>query len=63
MLDIFSKIPNVIINCLGQNTEKFKILQFRIPNKDYLIKNYRFSSIFASNLDDLSKDLDDDLKL
>ena len=38
MLDIFSKIPNVLINCLGQNTDKFKMLQFRIPDKDYLIK-------------------------
>ena len=33
MLDIFSKIPNIQISCLGQNTEKFKMLKFLIPNK------------------------------
>ena len=38
MLDIFSKIPNIQISCLGQNIEKFKMLKFIIPNKDYSIK-------------------------
>ena len=38
MLDIFSKIPNIQISCLGSNMEKFKILKFLIPNKDYSIK-------------------------
>ena len=38
MSDIFSKIPNIQISCLGQNTEKFKMLKFLIPNKDYSIK-------------------------
>ena len=38
MLDIFSKIPNIQISCLGQNTEKFKMLKFLIPDKDYSIK-------------------------
>ena len=28
MLDIFSKIPNIQISCLGQNIEKFKMLKF-----------------------------------
>ena len=38
MLDIFCKIPNIQISCLGQNTEKFKMLKFLIPNTDYSIK-------------------------
>ena len=38
MLDIFSKIPNIQISCLGQTTEKFKMLKFLIPEKEYSIK-------------------------
>ena len=38
MIDIFSKIENIQINCLAQNQEKFKILSFKIPNKKYKIK-------------------------
>ena len=38
MLDVFSKMPNIQIYCLGQNTEKFRMLKFLIPNKDYSIK-------------------------
>ena len=38
MIDIFSKIPNIRINCFAQNQEQFKILNFRIPNKNYNIK-------------------------
>ena len=34
MIDIFSKIENIQINCLAQNQEKFKILSFKIPNKN-----------------------------
>ena len=34
MIDIFSKIENVRINCLAQNQERFKMLTFRIPNKN-----------------------------
>ena len=63
MLDIFSKISNVQINCLGQNTEKFKMLKFLIPNKDYSIKIIDSLAFLQSNLNDLSKDLDDDLKI
>ena len=62
MLDIFSKILNVQISCLGQNTEKFKMLKFLIPNKDYSIKIIDSLSFLQSNLNDLSKDLDNDLK-
>ena len=63
MLDIFSKIPNIQISCLGQNTEKFKMLKFLIPNKDYSIKIIDSLASLQSNLDNLSKDLDDDLKI
>ena len=61
-LDIFSKFPNIQISCLGQNTEKFKMLKILIPNKDYLIKIIDSLAFLQSNLDGLSKDLDDDLK-
>ena len=63
MLDIFSKIPNIQISCLGQNIEKFKMLKFLIPDKDYSIKIIDSLAFLQSNLDDLSKDLDDDLKI
>ena len=63
MLDIFSKILNIQISCLGQNSEKFKMLKFIIPNKDYSIKIIDSLAFLQSNLDTLSKDLDDDLKI
>ena len=63
MLDIFSKIPNIQISCLGQNIEKFKMLKFLIPDKDYSIKIIDSLAFLQSNLNDLSKDLDNDLKI
>ena len=63
MLDIFSKISNIQISCLGQDTEKFKMLKFLIPKKDYSIKIIDSLAFLQSNLDSLSKDLDDDLKI
>ena len=63
MLDIFSKIPNIQISCLGQNIEKFKMLKFIIPEKDYSIKIIDSLAFLQSNLNDLSKDLDDNLKI
>ena len=63
MLDIFSKIRNIQISCLGQNTEKFKLLKFLIPNKDYSIKIIDSLAFLQSKLDDLSNDLDNDLKI
>ena len=63
MLGTFSKIPNIQINCLGQNTERFKMLKFLIPKKDYSIKIIDSLACLQSNLDSLSKDLDDNLKM
>ena len=63
MIDIFSKIPNIQINCLAQNRERFKMLSFKIPNKKYKIKIIDSLSFLQSNLDSLSKDLDNDLKI
>ena len=63
MLDIFSKITNVQISCLGSNMEKFKMLKFLIPEKDYSIKIIDSLAFLQSNLNDLSKDLDNDLKI
>ena len=48
---------------LGQNTEKFKMLKFLIPEKDYSIKIIDSLAFLQSNLNSLSKDLDDDLKI
>ena len=63
MIDIFSKIENVKINCLRQNQERFKMLNFRIPNKNYNIKIIDSLSFLQGKLEDLSKDLDDNLKV
>ena len=38
------------------------MLKFLIPDKDYSIKIIDSLAFLQSNLDDLSKDLDDDLK-
>ena len=63
MIDKFSKIPNIQINCLAQNQERFKMLSFKIPNKKYIIKIIDSLSFLQSNLDSLSKELDDELKI
>ena len=62
MLDIFSKVEDVKIRCLGHNQNKFKMLEFRIPEKDYSLKIIDSLSFLQSNLDSLSKELDDNLK-
>ena len=62
MIGIFSKIENIQLNCLAQNQERFKMLSFKIPNKKYKIKIIDSLSFLQSNLDSLSKELDDDLK-
>ena len=63
MIDIFSKIENVRINCLAENQERFKMLNFRIPDKKYNIKIIDSLSFLQGKLEDLSKDLDDNLKV
>ena len=63
MLDIFSKVPNIQINCLGQNNEKFKMIQFRLPNKEFYLKIIDSLAFLQSKLEDLSGDLDNDVKL
>ena len=63
MIDIFSQIENVRINCLAQNQERFKILNFRIPNKNYNIKIINSLWFLQSKLEDLVKDLNDILKV
>ena len=63
MINIFSKIENIRINCLAENQERFKMLNFRIPNKQYNIKIIDSLSFLQSKLEDLSKDLDDNLKV
>ena len=67
MIDIFSKIPNIQINFLAQNQERFKMLSFKmlsfkIPNDKYKIKIIDSLSFLQSKLGSLSKELDDDLK-
>ena len=63
MIDIFSKIENVQIHCLAENKNRFKMLQFKIPNKKYSIKIIDSLSFLQGNLNNLSKDLDDSLKI
>ena len=63
MIDIFSKIKNVRINCLAENNQRFKMLNFRIPEKKYNIKIIDSLSFLQGDLNRLSKDLDNDLKI
>ena len=63
MIDIFSKIPNIQINCLSENQERFKMLIFRLPDKRYNIKIIDSLSFLQGKLEDLSNDLDDNLKV
>ena len=62
MLDIFSKIENIKIKVLGGNQDKFKMIEFRIPGKDYCLKIIDSLSFLQSNLNNLSKELDDEFK-
>ena len=63
MIDIFSKVENIRINCLAENNQKFKMLKFKIPDKKYNIKVIDSLSFLQSDLNSLSKDLDNDLKI
>ena len=63
MIDIFSKIEDIQITCLAENNQRFKMLKFKLPNKKYSIKIIDSLSFLQGNLDSLSKDLDNDLKI
>ena len=63
MLDIFRKIENIKIKVLGSNQDKFKMIEFRIPGKDYCLKIIDRLSFLQSNLNSLSKELDDEFKI
>ena len=63
MINIFSEIPNIRINCLSENNEKFKMLSFHIKNKKNRIKIIDSLVFLQGNLDSLSKELDDKLKI
>ena len=51
------------INCLAQNQERFKILNFKIPNKKYNIKIIDSLSFLQAKLESLSEDIEDILKI
>ena len=63
LINTFSEIENVRINCIGENNDRFKMIQFRIPDKKYSIKVIDSLSFLSSKLDDLGKDLEDDKKI
>ena len=63
MVDVFSKIEDIKIECLAENKQRFKLLTLKIPNKKYKIKIVDSLSFLQSNLNDLSKELDNDLKI
>ena len=63
MINIFSKIENVQISCLAENKETFKLLTIKIPNKKYKIKIVDSLSFLQSNLNLLSNDLENELKV
>ena len=63
MVDVFSKIKDIKIQCLAENKSKFKLLTLKIPNKKYQIKIIDSLSFLQSNLNDLSFELDNDLKI
>ena len=63
MTEIFSKIEDIQITCLAEKNQRFKMLKFKIPNKKCSIKIIDSLSFLQGNLDNLSKDLDNDLKI
>ena len=62
MLDIFSKIEKIRINCIGENDHKFKMLEFHIPDKKYSIRIIDSLSFLQGKLEDLGIELEDDKK-
>ena len=60
LINTFSEIKNIRINCIGENNDKFKMLHFRIPEKKYSIKVIDNLSFLSGKLDALGKDLETD---
>ena len=63
LINTFIEIENIRINCIGENNDKFKMLQFTIPEKKYSIKVIDSLSFLSSKLDELGKNLENDKKI
>ena len=63
MINTFATIPDIRITCLAENNEKFQMLSFQIKGKKYKIKIIDSLDFLQGKLDDLSKDLDNKLKI
>ena len=63
MMNIFSKTPDIRITCLSENNERFKMLSFYIKGRKYRIKIIDSLAFLQGKLEDLSKDLDNKLKI
>ena len=63
MLDIFSKIKNVRIECIGENDHKFKMLEFHIPEKNYSIRIIDSLLFLQGKLEKVGEDLEDYKKI
>ena len=63
MLDIFSKIKNARIECIGENDHKFKMLEFHIPEKNYSIRIIDSLSFLQGKLENLGVELEDYKKI
>ena len=63
MINIFSKISDIRITCLSENNEKFKMLSFHIKGKKYKIKIIDSLAFLQGKLEDLSGDLNNNLKI
>ena len=63
MLDVFSKIENIRITCIGENDHKFKMLEFHIPEKNYSIRIIDSLSFLQGKLENLGVELEDDKKI
>ena len=63
MIDVFSKIKDIKIECLSENKSRFKLLTIKVPNNKYKIKIVDSLSFLQNSLDSLSSELDNDLKI
>ena len=63
LINTFSEIENIRINCIGENNDKFKTLQFRIPEKRYSIKVIDSLSFLSGKLNELGKNLENSIKI